>query len=90
MSSGEDLKGDTSDLQTVNQLQLHLVQLLYPEILRQHHYHMPCLDQTQIINHLRTSPGLNRMDPEQRNEVISEISNLVDRRLVTTALSGEL
>ena len=30
------------------------------------------------------------MDPEKRDEVISEISNLVDRRMVTTALSGEL
>ena len=57
---------------------------------RQQHYRMPRRDQTQIISQLRTSPGLNRMDPEQRDEVISEISNLVDRGLVTTTLSGEL
>lgn len=57
---------------------------------RQQHYCMPRRDQTQIISQLRTSPALNRMDPEQRDELISEISNLVQRRLVTTTLSGEL
>ena len=57
---------------------------------RQQHYRMPHRDQSQIISQLRTSPALNRMDPEQRDEVISEISGLVQRRLVTTTLSGEL
>ena len=57
---------------------------------QQQHYRMPQRDQTQIISQLRTSPALNRMDPEQRDELISEISNLVQRRLVTTTLSGEL
>ena len=57
---------------------------------RQQRYRMPRRDQTQIISQLRTSPALNRMDPEQRDEVISEISGLVQRRLVTTTLSGEL
>ena len=57
---------------------------------RHQHYRMPRRDQTQIISQLRTSPALNRMEPEQRDELISEISNLVDRRLVTTTLSGEL
>ena len=57
---------------------------------RQQHYRMPCRDQAQIISQLRASPALNRMDPEQRDEVISEISNLVQRKLVTTTLSGEL
>lgn len=57
---------------------------------RQQHYRMPRRDQAQIISQLRISPALNRMDPEQRDELISEISNLVQRRLVTTTLSGEL
>ena len=57
---------------------------------RQQRYRMPHRDQTQVISQLRTSPALNRMDPEQRDELISEISNLVQRRLVTTTLSGEL
>ena len=57
---------------------------------RQQHYRIPRRDQAQIISQLRTSPALNRMDPEQRDELISEISNLVQRRLVTTTLSGEL
>ena len=57
---------------------------------RQQRHRMPHRDQTQIISQLRTSPALNRMDPEQRDELISEISNLVQRRLVTTTLSGEL
>ena len=57
---------------------------------RQQHYRMPRRDQAQIISQLRASPALNRMDPEQRDEVISEISNLVQRKLVTTTLSGEL
>lgn len=56
----------------------------------QQRYRMPHRDQTQIISQLRTSPALNRMEPEQRDELISEISNLVQRRLVTTTLSGEL
>ena len=57
---------------------------------RQQCHRMPHRDQTQIISQLRTSPALNRMDPEQRDELISEISNLVQRRLVSTTLSGEL
>ena len=56
----------------------------------QQYHRIPRRDQTQIISQLRTSPALNRMDPEQRDELISEISNLVQRRLVTTTLSGEL
>lgn len=56
----------------------------------QQRYHMPHRDQTQIITQLRASPALNRMDPEQRDELVSEISNLVQRKLVTTTLSGEL
>jgi len=56
----------------------------------QQRYSMPRRDQTQIITQLRASPALNRMDPEQRDELVSEISNLVQRRLVTTTLSGEL
>lgn len=56
----------------------------------QQRYHVPHRDQTQIVSQLRASPALNRMDPEQRGELISEISNLVQRRLVTTTLSGDL
>ena len=50
----------------------------------QQRHRMPCHNQTQIISQLGTSP---RMDPEQRDELISEISNLMQRRLVTTTLS---
>jgi len=53
-------------------------------------YRMPHRDQSQILTQLRTSPALNRMEPEQRDELVSEISNLVQRQLVTSTLSGEL
>ena len=54
------------------------------------HYRMPYRDQSQILTQLRASPALNRMEPEQRDELVSEISNLVQRQLVTSTLSGEL
>jgi len=53
-------------------------------------YRMPNRDQSQILSQLRVSPALNRMEPEQRDELVSEISNLVGRQLVTSTLSGEM
>ena len=97
MSSSEDLKGDVSHLLIMNGLQPCLG-LPSPEILlllmiKDVSNITACnvvITETQIINQQRTSPALNRMDPKQHDELISEISNLVQRRLViTTTLSEE-
>lgn len=53
------------------------------------HYPVPRRDQTRIVDHLRQSPALNSLDQESREEIVSEVSNLVHQQLVTSALSGE-
>ena len=53
------------------------------------HYPMPRRDQARIVDHLRQSPALNSLDQEAREEIVSEVSNLVHQQLVTSALSGE-
>ena len=52
-------------------------------------YPVPRRDQTRILDHLRQSPVLNSLDQEAREEIVSEVSNLVQQQLVTSALSGE-
>ena len=52
-------------------------------------YSMPRRDQARILDHLRQSPALNSLDQEAREEIVSEVSNLVHQQLVTSALSGE-
>ena len=52
-------------------------------------YPMPRRDQSRILDHLRQSPALNSLDQEAREEIVSEVSNLVHQQLVTSALSGE-
>lgn len=46
-------------------------------------------DQSEIMSSLRQSPALNSLDPEARNEIFAEVSNLVQQQLVSSALSGE-
>lgn len=53
------------------------------------HHPMPRRDQARIVDHLRQSPALNSLDQEAREEIVSEVSNLVHQQLVTSALSGE-
>ena len=53
------------------------------------HYPMPRRNQAHILDHLRQSPALNSLDQEAREEIVSEVSNLVHQQLVTSALSGE-
>lgn len=52
-------------------------------------YPVPRRDQTRILEHIRQSPALNSLDQEAREEIVSEVSNLVHQQLVTSALSGE-
>ena len=52
-------------------------------------YPMPRRDQSQIVDNLIQSPALNSLDAEAREEIVSEVRNLVQQQLVTSALSGE-
>ena len=52
-------------------------------------YAIPRRDQSQILWQLRQSPALNALEQESREEIISEVSHLVQQQLVTSALSGE-
>ncbi len=52
-------------------------------------YPMPQRDQSQIVDTLMQSPALNSLNPEAREEVVSEVRSLVQQQLVTSALSGE-
>lgn len=52
-------------------------------------YPMPRRNQARILDHLRQSPALNSLDQGAREEIVSEVSNLVHQQLVTSALSGE-
>ncbi len=52
-------------------------------------YPMPRRDQSRIVDTLMQSPALNSLKPEAREEVVSEVRNLVQQQLVTSALSGE-
>ena len=52
-------------------------------------YPMPRRNQAHILDHLRQSPALNSLDEGAREEIVSEVSNLVHQQLVTSALSGE-
>ena len=52
-------------------------------------YPMPRRNQARIVDHLRQSPALNSLDQGAREEIVSEVSNLVHQQLVTSALSGE-
>ena len=56
---------------------------------RSSQYPVPRRDQSQILRRLRESPSLRRLDPEQRDAILSDVSNLVNRRLVSDALSGD-
>ena len=52
-------------------------------------YPIPRRNQARILDHLRRSPALNSLDQGAREEIVSEVSNLVHQQLVTSALSGE-
>ena len=52
-------------------------------------YRVPQRDQSQIMRVLRDSPSLARLDRDEREAILSDVGNLVQRRLVTNALSGE-
>ncbi len=52
-------------------------------------YPIPQRDQTQIVDNLLQSPALNSLNPEAREEIVSEVRSLVQQQLVTSALSGE-
>ena len=52
-------------------------------------YPMPRRNQARILDHIRQSPALNSLDQGAREEIVSEVSNLVHQQLVTSALSGE-
>lgn len=52
-------------------------------------YPMPQRDQSTIVQQLRQSPALNSLGEEDRDRIVSEVSNLVQQQLVTSALSGE-
>ena len=52
-------------------------------------YPLPRRNQARILDHLRQSPALNSLDQGAREEIVSEVSNLVHQQLVTSALSGE-
>ena len=52
-------------------------------------YPMPRRNQSQIVDSLIQSPALNSLDAEAREEIVSEVRNLVQQQLVTSALSGE-
>ena len=53
------------------------------------HYPIPNRDQSVIVDQLRQSPALNSLGIESMDKIVSEVSNLVSQRLVTSALSGE-
>lgn len=52
-------------------------------------YPVPRRDQSIIVERLRQSPALNSLGVEAREEVVAEVSGLVSRQLVTSALAGE-
>ena len=52
-------------------------------------YPLPRRDQSNIVQQLRQSPALNSLGDEDRDRIVSEVSNLVQQQLVTSALSGE-
>ena len=52
-------------------------------------YSVPRRDQSVIVERLRQSPALNSLGDEARDEIVAEVSGLVSRQLVTSALSGD-
>lgn len=83
-SGGNRHRGDSSP-RHVRQNRRH-IRFNIPENGR---YPMPQRDQSRIVDTLMQSPALNSLKPEAREEVVSEVRNLVQQQLVTSALSGE-
>lgn len=52
-------------------------------------YQMPRRDQSSIVSQLQESPALNSLQPAVRDRVLTEVNQLVEQHLVTSALSGE-
>jgi len=52
-------------------------------------YPIPRRDQSVIVERLRQSPALNSLGGEARDEIVAEVSGLVSRQLVTSALAGD-
>lgn len=52
-------------------------------------YQMPRRDQSSIVSQLQESPALNSLQPAERDRVLTEVNQLVEQHLVTSALSGE-
>ena len=55
----------------------------------QRRYRMPQRDQSQILSVLRNSPTLNTLPVAERDAILSDVGGLIQRRLVSNALSGE-
>lgn len=53
-------------------------------------YPVPSRDQSRIISQLRDSPGLRRLNPEQRDAILAEVGSLVQRGIVRRTLGGDL
>lgn len=53
-------------------------------------YPVPSRDQSRIVSQLRESPGLRRLNPEQRDAVLAEVGSLVQRGIVRHTLRGDL
>jgi hypothetical protein len=52
-------------------------------------YRVPRRDQSLIVRQLQESPALGSLDPAERERIVSEVNQLVEQHLVTSALSGE-
>jgi hypothetical protein len=55
----------------------------------QRRYRVPQRDQSQILSVLRNSPTLNSLPASDRDAILSDVGGLVQRRLVSSALSGD-
>lgn len=60
-----------------------------PRQLRNSQHQLPRRDQSSIVSQLQGSPALNSLQPAERDRVLTEVNQLVQQHLVTSALSGE-